>query len=195
MKPLSGSPDYLKAGGGMSEQALLPVIDLAGYVSVGASLSADRVYRYLLWREWESAPKRILWIMLNPSTADEMVLDPTLRRVEGFSRSWGFGGFLVCNLFALRSTQPAALKNHPRPIGERIDGFEVNDDEIRRQADRVNDIVCAWGSHKMVPARAVAIERLLSGHRLSHLGRNADGEPKHPLYLPASTTRYSWVAA
>ena len=66
-------------------------------------------YRYLLWREWNAKLPRLLWILLNPSTADERVDDPTLRRVLGFSRSYGFGGLEVVNLFALRS--PHEIRN------------------------------------------------------------------------------------
>jgi hypothetical protein len=178
----------------MKAPALPGLEPSAGYVSAGATFSTDRVYRYTLWREWQAAPVRILWIMLNPSTADEHVLDATLRRVEGFSRQWRYGGFVVCNLFALRSTDPKGLYAHPAPIGEVQYGHNVNDDAIRTQADRCSAIVLGWGSEKIAADRAAHVEKLLTGYRLSCLGRNADGQPKHPLYLPASTERWSWVA-
>lgn len=81
------------------------------YESAGAEFDEPaRIYPYRLWRMWGGGSLRpwrtVLCIMLKPWTADEHVLDPTLRRCEGFSRAWGYDGFEVCNLFALRSTDP-----------------------------------------------------------------------------------------
>lgn len=161
---------------------------LASYVNTGATFDEPaRVYRYRLWREWEAAPSRLLWIMLNPSTADETVLDPTLRRVEGFTRAWGYGGFLVVNLFALRSTDPRGLYVHPAPIGETHGRFNVNDDEIQTAANRATSIVVAWGGEKVARDRAKAVLTFLRSRPLGCLGVNSDGSPKHPLYLASAT--------
>src|SRR2546421_6723193 len=97
-------------------------------------------YRYLLWREWNAKLPRLLWILLNPSTADERVDDPTLRRVLGFSQSYGFGGLEVVNLFALRSPHPRALTQVVDPVGPE------NDMYIREAVGRASKIVAAWGS-------------------------------------------------
>ena len=83
----------------------------------GATCDARRRYRYRLWREWGASPRRVTFIMLNPSTADERVLDPTIRRCIGFAKAWGFDGVDVVNLFAWRSTDPAALARVADPIG------------------------------------------------------------------------------
>jgi hypothetical protein len=166
------------------------------YTSAGADFDEPaRIYRYALWREWEAAPRRALWIMLNPSTADEAVLGPTLRRVEGFTRAWGYGGFIVCNLFALRSTDPAGLYTHQAPVGETDGPFEVNDDEIRAQANRAKLIVVGWGAQEIARPRHEAVVEVLRGHKLMCLGQNADGSPKHPLYLAAATQLREFKAA
>jgi hypothetical protein len=76
-----------------------------------------RVYRYVLWWRWGDATKRCLFIMLNPSTADEHVLDPTVKKCVKWARSWGFGALDVCNLFAWRATDPSELYHIPDPVG------------------------------------------------------------------------------
>lgn len=158
------------------------------YVSAGATFDEpERKYRYRLWREWDAAPTRLLWVMLNPSTADETVLDPTLRRVEGFTRAWGYGGFMVVNLFALRSTDPRGLYEHTSPIGESDGLFNVNDDEIQTAANRAASIVVAWGGEKIARDRARAVLALLHSRKLGCLGVNSDGSPKHPLYLASAS--------
>ena len=120
--------------------------------------------------------------MLNPSTADAVVDDPTIKRVIGFSTIWGWGGFVVYNLFALRATDPQELTRHPDPIGPENDKFLD-----RIEVDRC--VVAAWGSKGTHQRRdRIVSERLINrGVRLSCLGTNSDGTPKHPLYLASST--------
>ena len=86
----------------------------------GATFSSDERYRYLLWRRWSSS-QLALFIGLNPSTADAANDDPTIRRITGFSRSLGFGGFLIVNLFAFRATKPIDLFASSDPIGPEND--------------------------------------------------------------------------
>jgi hypothetical protein len=83
----------------------------------GATLSDCGRYRYRLWRRWADGPT-VLFVMLNPSTADADVDDPTIRRCIGFARSWGAGALEVVNLYAWRATQPAELKAAVGPVGE-----------------------------------------------------------------------------
>jgi hypothetical protein len=120
--------------------------------------------------------------MLNPSTADHVNNDPTVERCERRARTGGFGKLIVVNLFALRSTDPAKLYSHPNPRG-----FPRNNLEIDAAALEARFLVCAWGEHGKYLQRGREIMFLLRtgnlGAKLRHLGLNASGEPKHPLYI------------
>lgn len=123
--------------------------------------------------------------MLNPSTADATKNDPTIRRCIGFAAREGCTELTVVNLFALRATNPKELNKHPDPVGPE------NNDHIRRQMEKHVSgglIVAAWGANKnlLTFVRADEIQAEYFGH-LMCLGTTADGMPRHPLYVPAST--------
>jgi hypothetical protein len=125
-----------------------------------------------------------VFVMLNPSTADAFVEDPTIRRCLGFARRWGCGGLVVVNLFALRATDPKVMLSHAEPVGAR------NDDVIRAVAGmNVKVWVAAWGRPGTHCGRAVQVRELLAarGVQLQHLGLTDGGQPRHPLYLAAGT--------
>lgn len=148
-------------------------------------------YRYLLSRPCEVLhPERgtALFLMLNPSTADASVDDPTIRRCRGFAKAWGCNGLTVANLFALRSTDPAQLLVHADPIGP------LNDDWLRRVAREYGDVVCAWGAHSMASGRGSIVARLMTdaGARLWCLGSTKHGAPRHPLYVRADQPLLPW---
>ena len=149
-------------------------------------------YRYQLVREWEPADPRVLWIMLNPSTADGTEDDPTIRRCVGFAKAWGFGSIEVVNLFAFRATEPDDLMALLRYGGDAI-GPE-NDDHILEAAEACGIIIGAWGAHKSAGAwdladgRAASVCRLLSRRDINCLRITASGHPSHPLYLPGNLT-------
>jgi len=139
-------------------------------------------YRYRLERTWSDAAP-VTFIMLNPSTADAEIDDPTIRRCMGFARSWGAGGIIVANLFALRATDPTELEKANAPIGTE------NDTAIVDAILASSLTVAAWGAHKFAARRAVAVKRMIVGRiggRLKCLGRTKSGHPRHPLYVPAS---------
>jgi hypothetical protein len=145
-------------------------------------------YRYLLHRRWSDAPTA-LFVMLNPSTADDLRDDPTIRRCIGFARRWRLGGLEVVNLYALRATDPRELFAHGAPVGP------DNDDAIRDAAARAQTIVVAWGAHAARDrARATRVVEILRGRALGCLGVNAGGTPRHPLYVPGSMRRRRWRA-
>jgi len=146
-----------------------------------AVFSDDRRYRYRLWRVVEGAwseRRKALMIGLNPSVADENVLDPTLRRFLGFCRVWGVHRMEVVNLFALVSTDPRGLYAVKDPTGP------ANDLAIDVAAVDADIIVACWGAHPMAVQRASAVMQLLAGKEVKCFGLTADGAPKHPLYLP-----------
>ncbi len=144
-----------------------------------AVFSADRVYRYVLRRAVGLNPGRCLFIMLNPSTADESVNDPTVTRCIGFAQRWGYGILEVANIFALRSTDPRVLYIAPEPVGKLNDLWIMT---LALQADRV---VAGWGNHGKWKGRGAEVLGYLqdAGVKVKALGHTKNGEPKHPLYI------------
>jgi len=150
-------------------------------VSRSAVISDCGNYRYQLSRIWDEKLPMMLFIMLNPSKADANKDDPTIRRCITFAKSWGFGGFYVCNLFAFRATKPADLLAAEWPHGDE------NTFYIRQTVEKVETIVCAWGN-------SVAVRKLLkkespfrliglSQKRMQYLKLSKDGTPWHPLFV------------
>lgn len=88
-----------------------------------AILSEDRKYRYILSRTWDETKPTVLFIGLNPSTADENEDDPTIRRCIIFAKSWGYGGLIMANLFAFRTTNPQGLYSEKNPVGSENDYY------------------------------------------------------------------------
>jgi hypothetical protein len=162
----------------------------------GAVFSDCESYRYLLWREWASnhvgdwggKTSTVLWIMLNPSTADENVLDPTLRRCQGFTRSLGWSRFEVCNLFALRSTDPRALHRVTDPVGPDNDGV------IAERMAKAAIVVVGWGAFSLAQQRvdAVLVAAERANKQLLCYGTTKGGNPRHPLYLRADAELQPW---
>ena len=107
----------------------------------GAELSDCGLYRYLLTRTWDAQCERVVFIGLNPSTADATEDDPTIRRIIGFARSWGYGGVDMLNLFAFRATDPSDLKAAVDPVGPK------NDRYLAEYTSRSHATVAAWGVH------------------------------------------------
>jgi hypothetical protein len=109
------------------------------------TFSACRAYRYVLWREFGGLlddSRYVMFIGLNPSTADETNDDPTVRRCIGYTSAWGYGALCMTNLFALRATDPALMLKADDPVGPDNDTHLV---EFARGADV---IVAAWGSRR-----------------------------------------------
>lgn len=146
-----------------------------------AKISECGQYRYWLSRRWgelRAGRPPIVFVMLNPSTADHEIDDPTIRRCISFAKREMAHGLMVMNLFALRATDPMALRTHPDPVGPE------NDDEIRRLlGDGYATVVCAWGAHSVAATRAEAFVRLTAGRSMYCLGMTKHGDPRHPLYV------------
>lgn len=165
-------------------------VDRTLWADQGAEFCPRRVYRFRLWRRWGPG-KSVLWIMLNPSTADEHVLDPTIRRCVGYSKAWGYEALTVVNLFAVRSTDPRILYRAADPIGQ------GNLDAILDEAGKADLIVAAWGNHGggKLKNQGQAVRRMLlkDGRVLHHLGLTKQGQPTHPLYQPKNAALVAWV--
>lgn len=152
--------------------------DLTGGIA-SAVLDDTGTYRYLLTRIWDPSRPPAVWIMLNPSVADATRTDQTLGRTISFSHAAGAGGVCLVNLFALRSTDPRALRTHREPVGPHNDSF------IRQAARTGSPVVAAWGAQGVHMGRAADITaRLLGdGITLHCLGTTSHGQPRHPLYV------------
>lgn len=152
-----------------------------------AVISKDEVYRYQLERTWANSKEWVLWVMLNPSTADAEKDDATIRTITAFSKLWGFDGLMVGNLFAYRTVDPAELKQ-AKSYGFDIVGPE-NDEHLNQMISKASRIILAWGANANVsPARADAVERLVFRRKQAYcLGLTQAGHPRHPLYLPRTT--------
>lgn len=144
-----------------------------------ADISDCRRYRYRLERLWGEA-HALPFVMLNPSTADAEIDDPTIRRCMSFARREGHGGIIVCNLYAYRATDPASLWARDDPYGPENDHYLT---ALARWADRANvPLVCAWGAHGGRNNRPIVLMQQ-AGARLVCLGKTKDGHPRHPLYV------------
>lgn len=142
-------------------------------------ISRDGLYRYVLRRVWDEAKPTVLFIGLNPSTADHRVDDPTVRRCVQFARTWGFGQLAIANLFAYRTFSPNLLRQADDPVGAR------NDRWLRRLIGEAEEVIVAWGDRGIYLARDLAVLSMLVRPRC--LGLSKLGRPRHPLYMPRTT--------
>jgi hypothetical protein len=148
-----------------------------------AVLSDCGRYRYLLRRTWDYGKPRLLYVMLNPSTADAEIDDATIRSCIRLAKGIGYGSFEVVNLFALRATDPAELAKAVDPVGPN------NDITIEAAIGRCDVAICAWGAHPMAVSRSRTVRSLLRRRRpaVFSLGTTKSGAPKHPLYIKSGT--------
>lgn len=159
-----------------------------------AAISPCETYRWALRRIWLAGAPRLVFVGLNPSTADAQENDPTLCRLIDFARRWGYGSLSVVNLFAFRSSSPLALKKAADPIGPECDAW------IRRELDHaeVDAVLVGWGVGGKLFGRSVEVRAMLARlekARVVCLGTNGDGSPKHPLYLPTFARPVPFLAS
>lgn len=161
----------------------------------GALLSPDQRYRYLLWRRWGIGPP-VCWVMLNPSTADHRVDDPTIRRCLGFTRQWGYDAMVVVNLFAIRATvfpgQEDDFVAAPEFLYHRFVGF-WNDLWLKKATGVSPVVVGAWGVGGALFNRGVEVYTELGLDEMWCLGETKNGYPRHPLYVPKLTELVPWT--
>jgi hypothetical protein len=154
----------------------------------GAEFSRCRRWRYLLWRRWDEAKPAANFLMLNPSTADELKLDPSCTRARVYAERWGFGALIVTNIFGWRATDPEEMKSVRDPVGK------GNDAAILRAAREAEIVVCAWGNHGAHRERGNRVQTYLRSNdvKLHYLKMNGAGHPAHPLYLPGALEPVRW---
>ncbi len=155
-----------------------------------AKFSPCRIWRYTLHREWADG-QAVGFLMFNPSTADELQDDPTIRKCIGFAKRWGYGRLVILNLFAIRGTDPRIVSRVSDPVGP------MNDYHIVKALEGCREVICAWGCGGHMKSdlqkRPRHVMNLLEEHRFSMpvncLGYSDDGSPRHPLMLTYTTPR------
>lgn len=160
-----------------------------------AVFSRDRIYRYTLTRTWDEYAPGLMVVGLNPSTADENQLDPTLRRVRAFAKRQGYGGFVMTNLFAFRATNPLNMRRAEEPVGP------DNDHWLEKTAIQCVSVLCAWGTNGGHRDRDRAVMAILDGINrrfggdmsIMCLGTTKDGYPRHPLYVAGDEPMIGYV--
>ena len=140
-----------------------------------AEFSIDKKERYSLKREWDKSKNKILYIMLNPSLADDKNDDPTIRRLINFTKKFNYGGFLVGNIFT-------TITPNPKEIDKSKGISDKNFEKLLKLINEVDQIVYAWGDNIEEPQ---LLKELVLNPKC--FGKNLNGSPKHPLYLPSET--------
>jgi hypothetical protein len=147
-------------------------------------------YRYRLSRTW-GTNQRVMFVMMNPSTADPLVDDPTVAKCRRFAVKWGYGSMYVGNSFAYRATDQGRLAQVEDPIGP------DNDEHLLEMASDSAQVVFAYGQpkHRQLKERGLAVVRLLQLRACTRpyvLRLSINGTPCHPLYLPETLEPVLW---
>ncbi|WP_031483982.1 DUF1643 domain-containing protein [Maridesulfovibrio frigidus] len=139
-----------------------------------AIISECGYYRYELRREWDNLLPTVLFICLNPSTADNETDDPTSRVCINYAKRWGYGSLTIANLFAYRSTNPDILSTVNDPVGPK------NDAHLKRLIKESDEVICAWSNDGGLYKRDQDVLPLVSNPKC--LVKLKSGKPGHPLY-------------
>jgi hypothetical protein len=138
-------------------------------------------YRYMLTRQWGAGNNFINFILLNPSTADHQIDDPTVKSCIALTVNNGFDGFYITNLFAFRATQPSDLKKASDPFGPE------NEKYLKRYNKLCSITIVAWGNHGSFLGGSERVLDIFKRKPLHCLAKNKSGAPKHPLYVRRDT--------
>lgn len=155
-------------------------------------------YRYTLGRQIDlNVASSVLWVMLNPSTADDTMDDPTIRKCKGFTSRWGHGSLKVVNLWPVRATNPKDLFSHDDPCGSILWQTHAVEMACFGLSHRGGVVVYAWGANadKMQTPSSVDIDEVVRRHGLTPmaLGYTKSGQPRHPLMLSYDTPLEVWT--
>lgn len=184
--PITGSSNVAENTGA----GLMSARDILALAQRSAGISTCGTFRYWLRRRWADGP-RLLFVMLNPSTADAEIDDATIRRCATFAHTHDFGSLEVVNLFAFRATDPRELARMAWQVGPE------NDEQVGTAARGADAICVAWGA---IGERGPASDRVqivapllrAAGKPLQCLKVTRSGFPQHPLYLPSSCKLMAW---
>ncbi len=167
------------------------------YTNSSAKISDCGTYRYELIREWSPSELaqntvkegKVVFCLLNPSKADAVKDDHTIRRCVGFAKEWGYSRLVVVNLYAHRAPDPKDLLRCSDPVGE------SNDKYISKNVEEADLFIAGWGRKRKGLVRDNFVLDILrsSGIVIKTLGVNADGTPKHPLYLRKKTNPRPYI--
>ena len=160
-------------------------MNLFPLIKTDATFSKDRLYRYSLHRIWNEDLPKVLFIGLNPSTANETKNDPTIRRCMQYAKDWGFGGYIMGNIFAYRSTDPSNLYKIKNPIGIKNDYWLK---KLHKEADLT---IAAWGINGKFMDRGKKVLSFIL--EVKCLRMTKEGFPSHPLYLPKNLTPIPYI--
>lgn len=151
--------------------------------------SEDDIYRYALTRTWDSTAQTVAFVMLNPSKATEVQNDPTIERCERRARALGFGGFRAVNIFALRETDPHAMRRHAAPEGPE------NKQVLQDTCEWADVIIAAWGTHGAHLDQGPKTRDLLfaKSSKIYTFGLTKHGHPRHPLYVAYAQKPILWT--
>lgn len=162
------------------------------YILADADFNERRTHRFRLRRGWLPAShcnplgfSDLLFVGLNPSTADEACDDPTIRRLTAHARFWGYPGFTIVNLWACCASSPESIRLN-------ADLEEENTVVLRQAMKHSKKIVCIWGSHWRVWEMLVKVA-VQAGRWLYCFEENANGMPRHPLYLQVGRQMKPWM--
>ena len=154
---------------------------MASYLDASAEISDDGLYRYWLSRRLGMGERAVLFVGLNPSTADAKQDDQTIRRCVGYARDWGFDWLFMGNVYAFRSTDPKGLLTADEPVGP------MNQDALKWMTRKAEIVVAAWGNNPLNSDARTLARWVLSLPHTRCLGENKNGSPKHPLFLRSDT--------
>ncbi len=156
----------------------------------GATISDDGLYRYSLFRKFQASGKKILFVGVNPSTADSVTDDATVRRLVSFAKRDGFAELWLCNASPFRSTDPKKLKT----LALKDHNYEKNQEEVYFTAAKADIVVACWGNNvELLPYAQQFAEWLEGAFPVFCFGLTKRGHPKHPLRLAANTPLVPYV--
>lgn len=161
-------------------------------IARSAVISPDELYRYLLVRKWGMGGKRLIVVGLNPSTADAITDDATIKLLTRMAIRYGFSELRMLNLFAFRATEPKVMRAAENPVGPK------NEEYLEREMSNLNGndrVLLMWGAHGNHRNEANRVMEKLRVNpevfsRVMTIGLTATGQPRHVLYTRSTVVMH-----